>query len=160
MTSIGAVSTEADTIPPGTKINLSNWQRYQQFMTEGTKLIFAGDHFWSVPKNAEITVGPTIPIGGRPKLYIDYTEKYGSRAKLVRSDTGDYFPATTSPALPDPTSGDPELIGEKVHWDAYYRPQARTEFAPGSQSCVPPSDSPRRLRPVAAQSPLPREQRG
>jgi hypothetical protein len=42
-------------------------------LTEGMKLI-AGDHFWSVPKNAELTVGPTIPIG-RPKLYIDNTEK-------------------------------------------------------------------------------------
>jgi hypothetical protein len=60
-------------------------------MTGGMKLIFAGDHFWSVPKNAEITVGPTIPIG-RPKLYIDNTEKFGSQAKLVRLDTGDYFP--------------------------------------------------------------------
>ncbi len=100
--SIGAVSTEADTIPPGTKINLSNWQRYQQFMTEGTKLIFAGDHFWSVPKNAEITVGPTIPIGGRPKLYIDYTEKYGSQAKLVRSDTGDYVPGNYIAGAPGP----------------------------------------------------------
>jgi hypothetical protein len=73
VTSIGAVSTEADMIPPGTKINLSNWQRHQQFMTEGMKLIFASD-LWSVPKKAEITVGPTIPIG-RPKLYIDKPEK-------------------------------------------------------------------------------------
>ncbi len=70
-------------------------------MTEGTKLIFAGDHFWSVPKNAEITVGPTIPIG-RQKLYIDYTEKYGSRAKLVRSDTGDYVPGNYIAGAPGP----------------------------------------------------------
>ena len=101
MTSIVAVSTEADTIPPGTKINLSNWQRYQQFMTEGMKLIFAGDNFWSVPKNAEITVGPTIPIG-RPKLYIDNTEKYVRQAKLVRSDTRDYVPSNYISGAPGP----------------------------------------------------------
>jgi Protein of unknown function (DUF1329) len=130
----GAVS---DTIPPGTKVDLSNWQQYQQFMTEGMKSIFAGDHFWSVPKDTEIIVGSTIPIG-RPKLYIDNTEKYGSQTKLVRLDSGGYVPSqyTAGAPFPDPTSGDPELIGEKVHWDAYYRPQARTEFAPNCTTAI------------------------
>src|SRR5215470_9129707 len=75
-----ADNSSSDSVPPGTVVNFSNWQKYQQYMTEGMISLFKGDHFWSFPKNAEFVIGPTIPIG-RPKLYIENTEKYGNQAR-------------------------------------------------------------------------------
>ena len=69
-----AADAGSSDIPPGTVVNYSNWQKYQDNMTVGMVTLFKGDSFWSFPKDAEMAVGPTIPIG-RPKLYIENTEK-------------------------------------------------------------------------------------
>jgi hypothetical protein len=128
----------ADTIPPGTVVNFSNWQNYQDNMTVGMVTLFKGDHFWSFPKNAEINVGPTVPIG-RPKLYIENTEKYGNQTRMQPLSDGGYTVTnyTAGAPFPDPLSEkNPDLIGQEIHYDAYYRPQARTEFAPNCTTAV------------------------
>ena len=38
----GAFATSPDTIPPGTRITMSNWQNYKQFMSDGMAALFAG----------------------------------------------------------------------------------------------------------------------
>lgn len=136
-----AAAADADssgTIPPGTVIDFSNWQKYQDFMTVGMVTLFKGDHFWSFPKNAAMVVGPTLPIG-RPKLYIENTEKYGNQTRMVRLSDGGYTVQnyTAGAPFPDPLSEkNPDLIGQEIHYDAYYRPQARTEYAANCTTAV------------------------
>jgi hypothetical protein len=129
----------ADTIPPGTVVNFSNWQQYKDNLTVGMITLFQGDHFWSFPKNAEIVVGPTVPIG-RPKLYIENTEKYGSQTRIVPTGSDGGYTVqnyTAGAPFPDPLSEkNPDLIGQEIHYDCYYRPQARTEFAPNCTTAV------------------------
>src|SRR5579859_6973999 len=57
-----------DTIPPGTKINMSNWQNYKKFMPVGLWTLWEGKQFYKLPPEAELVVGPTtsIPL---PKKY-------------------------------------------------------------------------------------------
>lgn len=128
----------SSTIPPGTVINFSNWQKYQDNMTAGMIASFKGDHFWSFPKDAEIVVGPTVPIG-RPKLYIENTEKYGNQTRMVRLPTGGYTVQNYTAGAPFPNplaEKNPDLVGQEIHYDCYYRPQARTEFAPNCTTAV------------------------
>jgi hypothetical protein len=128
----------SDTIPPGTVVNTSNWQKYQANLTEGMIAVFKGDHFWAFPKEAEIVVGPTVPIG-RPKLYLDNTEKYGNQTRLVRLPTGGYTVQNYTAGAPFPNplaEKNTDLIGQEIHYDCYYRPQARTEFAPNCTTAI------------------------
>ena len=128
----------SDTIPPGTVINFSNWQKYQDYMTVGMVAVFKGDHFWSFPKEAEFLIGPTVPIG-RPKLYKDNTEKYGSQTRLRALGDGGYTIQNYTAGAPFPNplaEKNADLIGQEIHYDAYYRPQARTEFAPNCTTAV------------------------
>ena len=64
----------AEPAPPGTVINFSNWQKYQDNMTVGMITLFKGDHFWSFPKNAEMVVGPTIPDRSAQAVYGKHRE--------------------------------------------------------------------------------------
>ena len=77
---VRAASTD-DTIPAGTKITQENWQKYQQFMGEGTKLLFKGSSYWKMPKDFVMLVGPTVSIP-LPKKYLEDTEKYSSQVSL------------------------------------------------------------------------------
>jgi len=52
----------AATIPAGTVLTAANWRRYASFMPVGMQAIFAGDHFWRMPPDVQIEIGPTIPI--------------------------------------------------------------------------------------------------
>jgi hypothetical protein len=119
-------------------VNFSNWQKYQANLTEGMIAVFKGDHFWSFPKEAEIVVGPTVPIG-RPKLYLDNTEKYGNQTRMVRLPTGGYTVQNYTAGAPFPNplaEKNTDLIGQEIHYDCYYRPQARTEFAPNCTTAI------------------------
>ncbi|HJU12417.1 MAG TPA: DUF1329 domain-containing protein [Candidatus Binataceae bacterium] len=56
-------------IPVGTTITLANWQKYSQYMPFGMKELFQGGHFWKVPADLKVVVGPTL----REKLPDGYT---------------------------------------------------------------------------------------
>jgi hypothetical protein len=118
-------------IPIGTKITQANWQQYQQFMTEGMKAVFAGAHFWHMPNKVEIEVGPTRAIPA-PKPYREDTEKYSSHVTLEPLPNGGYLPKGYVAGFPfsNPLKGDVALIGERIYWNAFYRPSARVEEAP------------------------------
>src|SRR5580700_11312109 len=50
-----------ETIPPGTKITLQNWQRYKKFMPIWVQAAFSGAYKWHVGSDAAYTVivGPS-----------------------------------------------------------------------------------------------------
>ena len=119
-------------ISPGTMITVQNWRAYRQFMSEGMVQLFEGQQFWHPPKNLRIEVGPTIPIP-LPKTYLADTATYSNRVKLVRTASGGYVPMGYVAGLPfpHPLEGDPQLKGQRIFWDAYYRYQPRVQSAPG-----------------------------
>jgi hypothetical protein len=118
-------------IPRGTTITNRNWQQYRQFMSEGLIALFEGKHFWRVPADVRIEVGPTVSIP-LPKQYLDDTEKYSSQVALVKVPTGGYVPIGYRAGLPfpHPLEGDPALSGQRIFWDSFYRYQPRVQWAP------------------------------
>jgi hypothetical protein len=74
-------SAPTDTIPVGTVITGANWQRYSRFMPAGMQAIFAGDHFWRMPPDVQIEVGPAIPIA-LPSRYLENTATYAKQVTL------------------------------------------------------------------------------
>src|SRR5260370_35934888 len=50
----------SDTIPPGTKITMGNWQHYKEFMSGGLIALFQGTYFWKMQPDIEMNVDPTI----------------------------------------------------------------------------------------------------
>lgn len=120
------------TIPVGTVINSANWRQYRQFMSEGLAALFEGSHFWKLPKEVSIEVGPTISIP-LPKKYLEDTEKYSGQVRLVRLPSGGYIPKNYVAGIPfpKPFEGEPALIGQKIFWNSYYRYQPRVQWAPG-----------------------------
>ena len=127
-------SVESDQVPirPGTKVTTENWQNYRQFMSEGMIALFEGSHFWHMPKDVVIEVGPTTPIP-LPERYLQDTQHYAGKVELVKLPTGGYVPGGYVAGLPfpDPLKGDPSLIGERIFWNSFYRYQPRVQGAPG-----------------------------
>src|SRR5271157_2589983 len=109
---------------PDTKITVANWRDYQQFMSEGMIALFEGNHFWRVPQELEIDVGPTISIP-LPAKYLNDTEKFSDHVTLTKLPNGGYVPEgyVAGVPFPRPLSGDPALIGERIFWNSYYRYQ-------------------------------------
>jgi hypothetical protein len=119
-------------ISPGTTITHENWQGYRQFMSEGMVELFEGKQFWHLPPDLRIEVGPTVSIP-LPNRYLADTAKYSRQVRLVRTSSGGYVPTSYVAGLPfpHPLEGDPELRGQRIFWDAYYRYQPRVQAAPG-----------------------------
>src|ERR1700730_4523200 len=120
-----------ETIASEVKITAANWENFRQFMSEGMVALFQGSHFWRVPQELEIEMGPTIPIP-LPAKYLDDTEKFADRVRLIKLPTGGYVPEGYVAGLPfpHPLAGDPALIGERIFWNSYYRYQPRVQGAP------------------------------
>jgi Protein of unknown function (DUF1329) len=114
-----ADAASPDTIPPGTKITLQNWQKYKRFLDVGTQALFSGDYLWKIGPGPEYTivVGPTHHFV-MPKQYREDTEKYHGQAKLRKVDTGGYVIDGYVAGLPFPApSGD--LAAIKVMYDTW-----------------------------------------
>jgi hypothetical protein len=76
-----------DIIPTGTKINIGNWLKYQRYMPFGMVDLFEGSHFWKMPRDIEIDVGPTIPYS-LPEGYEEATRKYSDGVRVVHLSNG------------------------------------------------------------------------
>jgi len=60
---------QEDSIPPGTRITMQNWENYKQFMPDGMLWLFEGEYFWKMPPDVEINVGPRrFAVTARPVL--------------------------------------------------------------------------------------------
>jgi hypothetical protein len=116
---------------PGTVITDQNWGQYRAFMSEGLIALFEGSHFWHMPAQLKLEVGPTISIP-LPKKYLDDTAQYSNQVKLTPTLEGGYVPMGYVAGLPfpHPLEGDPALIGQRIFWDSYYRYQPRVQWAP------------------------------
>jgi hypothetical protein len=118
-------------IPSGTTITNQNWQQYRQFMSAGLIAMFEGTHFWHLPQDLRLEVGPTtsIPL---PKKYLEDSDRYSAQVKLTPTAGGGYVPTGYVAGLPfpHPLQGDPALSGQRIFWDSYYRYQPRVQAAP------------------------------
>ncbi len=93
-------STTAE-IGPGTVINQQNWRQYRNFMSEGLAALFQGDHFWHLPADLRIRVGPTISIP-LPKKYLEDTSRYSNQVRLLKTAFGGWVPTGYVAGLPFP----------------------------------------------------------
>jgi hypothetical protein len=126
----GSSGSTTNEIEPGTTINQQNWRRYRNFMSEGLAALFQGDHFWHLPADLSIQVGPTISIP-LPRKYLEDTSRYSSQVRLQKTAFGGYVPIGYVAGLPfpHPLEGDPSLRGQRIFWDSYYRYQPRVQAA-------------------------------
>jgi len=128
----------ADTVPEGTVISAANWRRYARFMPAGMQAIFAGDHFWRMPSDVQIEIGPTIPIA-LPQKFLDDTASYAKQVRLAQAAEGGYVPVGYVAGIPFPQPDkDPGLAPYEIFYDAYFH------YAPRLQrqlSCNYVSDS-------------------
>ena len=121
----------AATIPGGTVITAANWQGYASFMPAGMQAIFAGDHFWRMPPDVQIEIGPTIPIA-LPHRYLDDTASYAKQVTLTQVADGGYVPAGYVAGIPFPQPDkDPLLAPYEIFYDAYYHyaPRVQRNFS-------------------------------
>jgi hypothetical protein len=124
---VASGSTIAE-IEPGTVINPQNWRQYRNFMSEGLAALFQGDHFWHLPADSSIRVGPTISIP-LPKKYLEDTSRYSNQVRLLKTAFGGWVPMGYVAGLPfpHPLEGNPSLRGQRIFWDSYYRYQPRVQ---------------------------------
>jgi hypothetical protein len=113
---VSADSTE--TIAPGTRINMQNWQQYKKFMPYGLWVLWEGSQFYKLPQDAEIEVAANqhIPL---PKKYLQDTEKYSSQVSLVPNDFGGLSPKGYVAGVPFPDPSGPN-IGMEIVYNEYY----------------------------------------
>jgi hypothetical protein len=124
-----ATAASQDAIPAGTTITNANWKQFARFMPIGMQTLFAGDHFWKMPKDLQMEVGSTIPIP-LPLKYREDTERYRLHVKLKAFQDGGYTPDgyVAGVLFPNPER-DPMLVPYKIFYDAYYRYTPRLQRA-------------------------------
>ena len=113
-----ATSDSSGTIPPGTHINMQNWQQYKKFMPVGLWVLFEGTQHWKLPADAELEViaNKRIPL---PKKYQADTEKYSSQVSLVSNSFGGVSPKGYVAGLPFPNPSGPNA-GMEIVYNEYY----------------------------------------
>jgi hypothetical protein len=111
-------STSSDTVAPGTKINMANWQQYKKFMPIGLWTIIGGNQFYKVPPDFEMDVvaNQSIPL---PKKYQQDTEKYSSQVSLGTNSFGgwDVKGYTAGVPFPNPSGAN---AGIEIVYNEYY----------------------------------------
>jgi hypothetical protein len=94
------------TIPPGTTITMANWQQYRQFMPDGIIALFEGSHFWKMPADVELPVGPTV-IHQLPRNYLAATENHSNSVRLVELPDGGLSMQGYQGGIPFPNPAEP-----------------------------------------------------
>jgi uncharacterized protein DUF1329 len=116
-----ADSDSSETIAPGTRITVENWQQYKRFLPYSMQVLYAGKYRWRVGATPDytVTVGPTIPYRW-PRQYLMDTEKY-DQARLKRLDSGGYAVTNYVAGLPFAIPTEPGLAA-KVMYNWRYAP--------------------------------------
>jgi hypothetical protein len=88
---------------------MQNWRQYRQYMPLGMVELFEGKHFWRMPADMEIVVGPTI-AEKLPRGYREATEKYSPNVRVVhlpdgRNDIANYVGGEPFPRPQEPVKG-------------------------------------------------------
>ena len=105
-------------VAPGTTINMSNWVKYQQYMPVGMLELFQGKHFWKMPPDIEINVGPTIAYS-LPRGYTEATRANSKSVRVVHLANGHYDIANYRGGVPFPDPQDPDK-GYKLLADLWF----------------------------------------
>ncbi len=113
-----APADSKETIPPGTKITLQNWQKYRQFLPIGMRLMLEGRSVFKYPADLELDVGPTTPLP-LPKKFREDSEKYNRQVKLVPTADGGLLIKGYMAGAPFPDPGGPNA-GMQLMYDNYY----------------------------------------
>lgn len=104
---------EGSAAPPelasGSRITMENWPQYRQFMPAGMIELFEGNHFWKMPADIEIDVGPTV-LEDIPDGYAQATERHAGQARVVhypdgRNDVLNYSAGEPFPRPQEPDKG-------------------------------------------------------
>ncbi len=113
-------SSSPDTIAPGTKITLDNWQQYRRFMPVGIQALYSGQYGFKIGAGDgfAITVAPTIPIK-LSKAMRENTEKYAGQSKLRPLGNGGYTIDNYTAGVPFPAPEGADA-GEKVMFNLWY----------------------------------------
>ncbi len=120
MPAFGAEVMQQPPLPPGTRITMQNWQKYQSYMPQGIVEMWKGTHPWKLPADAAMEVGPTIEYPN-PKWWYDVTEKYKGQTKLVKLPSGGYTVEGYVAGIPfSPTEFDGPDGNYKLLYDEYY----------------------------------------
>ncbi len=117
---VGLAQSAEDTIPPGTKITMQNWQQYKQFMPDGMAALFSGQYFYKMPPDVEMDVRAPV-IHPLPKPLIEANEKYGSQTRLVKIPDGRFRIDNYISGVPFPNPSGP-YKGTEIAADVTYRP--------------------------------------
>jgi hypothetical protein len=107
-----------DSIPVGTKINMGNWGTYRKYMPLGMVELFEGTHFWRMPADIEINVGPTV-IYSLPRGYDEATKKYSDDVRVVRLANGHNDIENYRGGMPFPNPQEPDK-GYKLLADLWF----------------------------------------
>ena len=117
---LGVAQAAEDSIPPGTKITMQNWQQYKAFMPDGMIALFSGQYAWKMPDDVEMDVGPTT-IHPLPKPFWDAVEKYSAQTRLVKLPNGAYNIENYVSGVPFPHPEGPDK-GTQIADDVTFRP--------------------------------------
>ncbi len=124
-----AASDSSDTIPPGTTINMSNWQQYKKFMPVGMWSLWDGSLFYKLPADAQMVTAPNQSIPP-PKKYLADTEKYSSQVSLKPNSFGGLDVKGYTAGVPFPNPSGPNAGLEIVYNEYYaYIPHVITTYA-------------------------------
>jgi hypothetical protein len=108
----------AGTIAPGTRITMQNWSQYRQYMPMGMQELFAGRHFWKMPGEVEIDVGPTV-VAPLPAAYTNAAKQGDSRVRVVHLPNGHNDIANYIAGEPFPNPQEPDK-GYKLLVDLWF----------------------------------------
>ncbi|MBV8453898.1 MAG: DUF1329 domain-containing protein [Deltaproteobacteria bacterium] len=84
---LAASSSAAGTLPVGTRITIWNWQKYAQYMPLGMRELFEGHHFWKMPADIAMVIGPTTSEK-MPAGYNEATKRYSRNVEIVHLPDG------------------------------------------------------------------------
>ncbi len=107
------------TIPPGTRITLSNWRQYRRFMPVWMQAAYSGEYAAHVGPGSEfaIVVEPTVhyPL---PQKFVEDTEKFANQTRLVPLPNGGFSWSGYVAGLPFPNPTEPNL-GVKILYNTW-----------------------------------------
>jgi len=104
--------------PAGATITMENWSDYQQYMPLGMIELFKGAHFWKMPADIKINIGPTI-TERPPSGYAEATARYSGNVRVVHLANGHNDIQNYSGGEPFPNPQEPDK-GYKLLADLWF----------------------------------------
>ncbi len=119
-----AEADSAQTVPPGTKITVENWQHYKQFLPIGLQWLYSGNYSYKLQPGADYTieVQATRSIPPPHQFALD-SEKYSGRGSWNPLGGGRFGIQGYVAGLPFPNPAGGPNAGMKILYNFYYHYQ-------------------------------------